>query len=94
MNNVTRIIGTPLPECVEVYALNRGQITALQHHGQLTLKHTNSQAQCPWLIVDESRGSQDTAIDAGQWAFGGKAVRPADKNDNLLLYRRVNAAIP
>ena len=91
VSNVTRIIGLPHPECVEVYALNRGQITALQHHGNFTLQHAQPQAQCPWLVADESRTPRDTAIDAAQWTFVGKALRPADKNDNLLLYRRIKA---
>ena len=91
VSNVTRIIGLPHPECVEVYALNRGQITALQHHGNFTLQHAKPQAQCPWLVADESRTPRDTAIDAAQWTFVGKALRPADKNDNLLLYRRIKA---
>ena len=86
MRNVTAIIGQP--ECAEIYALSRGQITALQHHGQLTLRHAGTQAQCPWLIVDETHITQDTAIDSGQWTFVASATRPADKNDNLLLYRR------
>ena len=91
VSNVTRIIGLPHPECVEVYALNRGQITALQHHGNFTLQHAQPQAQCPWLVADESRTPRNTAIDAAQWTFVGKALRPADKNDNLLLYRRIKA---
>ena len=86
MRNVTAIIGQP--ECAEIYALSRGQITALQHHGQLTLRQAGTQAQCPWLIVDETHITQDTAIDSGQWVFAATANRPADKNDNLLLYRR------
>ncbi len=88
VNNVLAIMGTPHPECVEVYALSRGQITALQHHGQLTLQNASAQAQCPWLVMDEARIPQDTFVDTRQWTLAGTANRPADRNDNLLLYRR------
>lgn len=86
MRNVIQIVGQP--ECVEVSALNRGQITALQHHGQLTLRPAAAQAQCPWLIVDEVRARGQAPVDTTQWSFVATAKRPADKNDNLLVYRR------
>ncbi|MEO7127697.1 MAG: hypothetical protein ABI040_02350, partial [Rhodoferax sp.] len=80
------------PQCVEVYGLSRGQITAFQYHGGLTLKNATMQAQCPWLIVDaDARDTLYKSVDLRQWIPQGIFRRPSDDNENVLLYKRATS---
>ena len=81
-------------DCVQVLALNRGQITALQYHGGLQLHTYDAQVLCPWLVVDATRMAQHPIALAPHWTAVATVKRPADKNDQLLLYRRSSAAAP
>ena len=77
------------PECVEVYGLSRGQITAFQYHGHLNLKEAAMQAQCPWLVVDaDARDTLHKSVNLKQWTLQGIFRRPSDDNENVLLYKR------
>ena len=79
--------------CVEIYAVGNAQAAAFEYHGQLELRQAGRQAVCPYLIVDaQAEASLGQAVHLPDWAFLATVRRPTDKNENVLLYRRVSAA--
>jgi hypothetical protein len=84
---VNSIIGRPA--CVEIHGLDRGQIAAFQYHGQLRLQHATKTPACPWLLVDaDAQQSVVKAVDMQQWSLRGTFRRPADRSEDVLLYKR------
>lgn len=78
--------------CVEIYAVGGAQATAFQYHGQLELRQAGQRAVCPYLIVDaQAEASLGQAVHLPDWAFLATVRRPTDKNENVLLFRRVSA---
>lgn len=78
------------PPCVEIYGMNRGQISAFTFHGALRLQAASSRAQCPWLLVDvNTRDTLAKSVNLRQWSLLATIPRPADKNDDILIYQRV-----
>jgi len=76
--------------CVEIYGISSAQAAAFQYHGQLTLRQTTPDAGCEFLIVDaDSQSTLSTAVNLPDWAFWATLRRPADKNENVLLFKRV-----
>ena len=92
MQKLTALTGQQ--DCVEVQALTRGQITALQYHGGLQVHLSGDTPVCPWLVTDASRVGTEAAPRAAHWTQVASINRPADKNDNLLLYRRADLVEP
>ncbi len=81
--------------CVEVYGLNSGQVTAFQYHGRLELRQAAAKAACPYLVVDaDAQSTLSDTVDMPEWAFLATLRRPTDKNENVLLYKRVSVAAP
>lgn len=79
--------------CVEIYGVSSAQATALQYHGKLELRQATSQPACPYLVVDaDAQASLSNAVQLPDWAFLATIRRPTDKNENVLLYRRVTEA--
>ncbi|MES2912327.1 MAG: hypothetical protein V4718_13100 [Pseudomonadota bacterium] len=79
--------------CVEIYGVSSAQATALQYHGKLDLRQATSQPACPYLVVDaDAQASLSNAVQLPDWAFLATIRRPTDKNENVLLYRRVSEA--
>ncbi len=81
----------PLPACVEVTALSRGQIVALRYHGGLELRQARAgTTQCPWRLagVDPSHAAAG-ALPLQGWQLVTTARRPTDPRENLRLYRAV-----
>ena len=77
------------PPCVEIYGMNRGQIAAFEFHGKLALQPAARKALCPWLLVDiNARGTVAKSVDIWQWSLHATVPRPADKNDDILIYQR------
>lgn len=77
------------PPCVEIYGMNRGQISAFTFHGALKLQPASRRAQCPWLLVDvNARDTLAKSVNLRQWELLATIPRPADKNDNVLIYQR------
>jgi len=77
------------PSCVETYGLSQSQSAAFQFHGKLALKPLGTQAICPWLIVDKSAIKQlPTLIDQNLWRLHSNMNHPADRNDDVLIYKR------
>ena len=88
VRNVTRHIDQP--GCVETFGLRRGQIAAFRYHGKLDLRLANRQGSCPWLLAAaQLQPSMNLALDMRGWQLVTTVRRPADANDNVLLYRKV-----
>ena len=78
------------PGCVEVHGLSQAQLAALRYHAGLTLKPASRPATCPWLLVDaDAQQSASLAVAMRQWQVVSTVNRPADSNDNVVLYRRL-----
>jgi 4-amino-4-deoxy-L-arabinose transferase-like glycosyltransferase len=76
--------------CVEIYGISSAQAAAFLYHGQLKLRQTAPDAGCEFLIVDaDSQSTLSTAVNLPDWAFWATLRRPADKNENVLLFKRV-----
>ena len=76
--------------CAEIYGISSAQAAALQYHGQLTLRQAAPDAGCEFLIVDaDSQLTLSNVVNLPDWAFWATLRRPADKNDNVLLFKRV-----
>ena len=63
------------------------------HHAfvQLALQPVGVAAACPWLIVGAaSVESLAAGLDMRQWTLLATVRRPADANDNVLLYQRAS----
>jgi hypothetical protein len=87
VSNVAARIGQA--GCVETYGLTRGQIAAFQYHAGLELHPASQDAKCAWLLVDaDSQANMSKSIDLKQWTFIASERRPADKNQDVLIYRR------
>lgn len=87
VGQVRRLINKP--GCVEVHGLSRGHVAALQYHGQLVLRPVEVAASCPWMIVGaRSAAALSVGLDMRQWELLANVRRPADANDNVLVFRR------
>ncbi|MES1978015.1 MAG: hypothetical protein V4451_08260 [Pseudomonadota bacterium] len=79
--------------CVEIYGVSSAQAAALQYHGKLDLRQAASQPACPYLVVNaDAQASLSNAVQLPDWAFLATIRRPTDKNETVLLYRRVTEA--
>ena len=79
--------------CSEIYGLSTAQTAALQYHGRLTLQQASGTAVCPYLIVDASAQSTlGNRVNLPDWAFMATLRRPADKNETLLVFKRVSGS--
>ncbi len=97
VGRVTSIVGQS--NCVQVYGMNVGQITAFKFHGGLqvnpvvadsTSSSTIAAAQCPWMVVDaDAEVALAVNVDMKPWKFVTKVRRPSDDNEDVLLYRRI-----
>ena len=78
------------PACIETHGLDRGQIAAFQFHSQLNLRPAGKVASCPWLLVDrEALPTLRDVVDFEQWTPQDIGYRAPDKDEDVLLYRRV-----
>ena len=90
---LTRSIGAVIKvsECVQTHGLDRGQIAAFKFQAGLALRAPAEPAVCPWLLVDrDAVASLSTAVDLRQWTPQYIGYRPTDRDDDVLLYRRVS----
>ncbi len=86
VRSITGMVGQP--DCVQAHGLSRGQIAAFQYHGKLLLKPAS--ASCPWLIVDsDAVDSPAQAVNPKLWVLHSTVPRPSDRDEKILLYKRV-----
>ncbi len=81
--------------CVEIYGISSAHAAGLQYHGRLALRQAQPRAVCAYLVVDAN--AQDRlgqAVNLPDWAFQAKVSRPTDKNENVLLFKRVSQNAP
>ena len=85
----TLVIFQHQPRCVEIYGLSRSQIAAFQFHGHLALRPIGSNSRCPWLIVDKDAApSLSTVVDLNHWTLHSTMRHPADRYEDVLIYKR------
>jgi 4-amino-4-deoxy-L-arabinose transferase-like glycosyltransferase len=78
------------PGCVNVFGLSPGQLAAFRFHGQMDLRHATREGSCPWLLAAARlQPSMELALDMRGWRLVSSIRRPADANDNVLLYRKI-----
>ena len=81
--------------CVEIYGIDSAQAAGLRYHGRLLLKQAGTRASCPFLVVDsEAQGTLSDRVNLPDWALQATVMRPTDKNENVLVYRRVTVDTP
>ena len=91
----TMVVMKKHPSCVVAHGLNRSQIAAFTFHGKLVMKPTDKGNTCPWLIVDKDAVSTlPTVIKGVNWVSHSAIRHPADRNDDLFIYRRVTSSEP
>ena len=79
--------------CTEIYGLSIAQAAALQYHGRLKLQQASATGNCPYLIVDATAQSTlGSRVYLPDWAFMATLRRPADKNETLLVFKRVSSS--
>ncbi len=82
-------------DCAHGHGLDRGQIAAFQYHAKLTLVPVTTTPVCPWLLVDrDAVATLASAVDLAQWTPQYFGYRPTDRDDDVLLYRRVSRPVP
>ncbi|WP_342720508.1 hypothetical protein [Acidovorax sp. FHTAMBA] len=92
ISGVTAALGTS-PGCVQTVGLSRSQVAALQYHGDLVLQRAGLQDECDWLVADiASWPASERMVNAAHWEVRAKIARPTDKNEHLLVFRRVASA--
>ncbi|MGZ5785624.1 MAG: hypothetical protein ACXWJM_06870 [Ramlibacter sp.] len=80
------------PGCVEAYGLTRGQAAAFRFHGRMDLQPASREGRCPWLVAPaDLQPAMALELDMRHWRLVTRVRRPADRNDNVLLYRRAPA---
>ena len=76
--------------CVQVFGISSAQTAAFQYHGRLDLLPAGPRAQCPYMIVDSAaQAALSQTVNLPDWAFQASVRRPTDKNDNILIFKRV-----
>lgn len=87
---VAAIIPAPA-SCVAVHGLSPAQISAFRFHTPLDLRRLP--ADCPWLLVDnDAVGSLSRTEAASLWEPVAKVRRPSDNNEDVVIFRRIQAA--
>ena len=79
--------------CAEIHGLSIAQAAALQYHGRLKLQQATATAVCPYLIVDaDAQSSVANRVNLPDWAFMATLRTPADRNETLLVFKRVSGS--
>jgi 4-amino-4-deoxy-L-arabinose transferase-like glycosyltransferase len=85
----TLIVMKHQPSCVQVHGLNRSQVAAFQFHGKLKVVPASQTASCPWLIVDkDAMPTLSTAVNREEWTYHSSLRHPADRDEDLTVFRR------
>lgn len=79
--------------CVQVLGMSRSQLVALRYHAGLMLVTAEPQAQCPWLLADLDawNAAEPASVDAQVWGDAVVIPRPVDKDDHIIVLRRLSA---
>jgi 4-amino-4-deoxy-L-arabinose transferase-like glycosyltransferase len=79
------------PGCVQELGLSRAQLTAFMYHGAMDLRAEDDD-ECPWLLIAAPlEPAAHVALDMKRWHLLANVRRPSDRDENVLVYRRVGA---
>jgi 4-amino-4-deoxy-L-arabinose transferase-like glycosyltransferase len=88
---VAKLVGKSV--CVEIYGISTAQAAALQYHGQLKLRQATPRPVCPYLVVDtDFQSSLGGTVHLPDWVLVTTVRRLADRNENVLLFKRANVS--
>ncbi len=88
---ISSLINAPqqMPACVQVYALEDAQITALMYYSHLPLTRSHT-GNCTWLLAHEKTlPILPHVFDMQQWQQRGTVHRPGDKADAIAVFSRI-----
>ncbi len=89
---VAKLVGKTA--CVEIYGISTAQAAAFQYHGQLRLRQATPRPACPYLLADtDFQSSLGETVHLPDWALVTTVRRPADKNENVLLFKRAQGSV-
>ena len=78
-------------DCLQTHGLDRGQIAAFKFQAGLALHAPADDTTCPWLLVDrDAVATLANAVNLKQWTPQYIGYRPTDRDDDVLLYRRIS----
>jgi 4-amino-4-deoxy-L-arabinose transferase-like glycosyltransferase len=78
------------PGCVDAFGLSRGQLAAFRFHAGMDLHVASKNSACPWLLATaDMQPAMPLALDMRSWRLVSSVRRPADAQDNILVYRKV-----
>lgn len=77
----------PRGQCVHAPTLSRSQLAALEVSGAWHVFTAPTAAPCDWLLVSASI-SNDPLPPRPGWQAVGRANRPTDRDESILVYRR------
>jgi 4-amino-4-deoxy-L-arabinose transferase-like glycosyltransferase len=84
---VAKLVGSN--SCLEIYGISTAQAAALRYHGQLKLQRATPRPVCPYLLVEATfQSTLAGAVHLPDWVLVTTVRSPADKNENVVLYRR------
>jgi hypothetical protein len=79
------------PGCVQELGLSRAQLAAFMYHGAMDLRAEDDD-ECPWLLIAAPlEPAAHVALDMKRWHLLANVRRPSDRDENVLVYRRVGA---
>jgi hypothetical protein len=71
--------------------LQRSQLAGLAFHAQFNFKALPQQGdalQCEWLFTSVASMDQLTAPSKSPWTLHQRSKRPADKNEEIVIFKR------
>ena len=82
-----------VPGCVEQLGLSRAQLAAFQYHGNMELRAARTDdPECPWLLLGAPlEPAAGITMDMHDWRLVATIRRPSDKDEDVILYRKVAA---
>lgn len=88
VHNVKQAIDAP--GCVEELGLTRAQVTAFIYDGHMDLRPADVDPSCPWLLIAApEQAAANISIDLRHWREVAHVRRPSDKDESVIVYRRV-----
>ncbi len=68
-------------------------MAALRYHQKRNLRPTGPETRCPYLLVDtNSLSSMWRTVNRSEWERMIMVRRPADRNENVVVYRRFKSS--
>ncbi len=83
-----------LKDCIYAVDLHRNQLAGLAFHTNSrfqALPNEGSQLQCNWLFASLQSVANPHAIDPRHWTLVKKSKRPADKSEEIMIFKRTPA---